>query len=500
MGQQLLFKLDQNPNGRGLRCDGKGLFLGRDALLQRNRDGNFEARPADEIQKILDRAYGADANWESRVRSVKLVAKALNEGDLARATMTAVLMRLPGPGSPISIADVDGVLAKAGFNPDEPRDERGRWTTDGGASGAPNAPHRDPRIRLADYGMSDASNDPVAEAVARVAEAARRANVQPILDGELTPYTDDRGISGDYGDHVGDVQLASTAIPMGSLGIFGANPASWANLRRLADGSLELGSGQIVTAAAILSALDRRRERDAVQSAITKFGLNPTHAADVLAARAYVWAQTAAHWNFADVPLTGPRLESVCQSIMLLELARPGTLEFARQGDWQSTIYLNLAAQGGLSDAAVLESRIRPKNAPAALQTSSESARAALGLRPNDNMRAHHLVPVNIIADNLPLATLASKAGWRTDSFDNLIALPADQRTQASYALETGVVLPIQSSAHPRYDVQTQEEMWRLELRAGGAHTPLEACAILETVAIENRAQILSGAWFPRLR
>lgn len=498
MGQQLLFKLNQNPNGRGLRCDAEGLFLGRDALLQRDRDGNFEARPADEIQKILDRAYGDGANWESRVRSLKLVANALNKGDLARAMMTAVLMRLPDPGSPISIADVDGVLAKAGFDPDEPRDGRGRWTTDGSGSATPAAPHRDPRIQLGDSGRSEGANDPIAAAV-HAAEAAGRASVQPISADDISPYTDD-GSHDDYSNHAGDVRLASTAIPMGPLGLFEASPASWADLKRLADGSLELGSGQVVTAAVLLSALDRSRERAAVLSAITKFGLNPTRAADVLAARAYVYAKTAAPWNFAGVPESGPRLEAVCQSIMLLELARPGTLEAARQGDRLSTTYLTLAAQNGLSDAAVLESRIRPKNAPKALQTTSESARAVLGLQPNDNMRAHHLVPVNIVVDNMPLALLASKAGWDIDSFDNLIALPADRRTQADYFLKTGQALPIQSSAHPRYDVQTQEEIWRLELNTGGARTPLEACAILETVAIENRAQILSGAWFPRLR
>ena len=160
MGQQLLFKLDQNPNGRGLRCDAEGLFLGRDALLQRDRDGNFEARPVGELRKVLHRAYGDDANWESHVRSVKLVAAALNKGDLARAMMTAVLMRLPEPGSPISIADVDGVLEKAGFDPDEPRDEQGRWTTDGSESAAPAA-----------------TNASLAEAVA-LARKPRDANIR----------------------------------------------------------------------------------------------------------------------------------------------------------------------------------------------------------------------------------------------------------------------------------------------------------------------------------
>ena len=499
MGQQLLFKLDQNPNGRGLRCDAEGLFLGRDALLQRNRDGNFEARPVDELQKILGRAYGDDANWESRIRSVQLVAGALNKGDLARATMTAVLMRLPEPGSPISIADVDGVLAKAGFDPDEPRDERGRWTTEGSESTGPNTPHRDPRIQLADIGMSDASNDPVAEAVARATEAARRANVEPISDDELTPYTDHRGTSG-YGDLVGHVQLASTAIPMGPLDIFSTSPASWANLRRLADGSLELGTGQIVTAAVVLAAVDQWRAREAVSSAIAKFGLNPAHAADVLAARAYVWAEHFAPERYFDVPWSGPQFESACQSIMLLELARPGTLYFALHGDRQSNIYLNSAVQEGLDDAAFLESRTRLAHAPAALQSTSTAARAALKLQPNDRMQAHHLIPINIIDKNLGLATLASKAGWRTDSLENLIALPGDTQTQADYFRKTGELLPMQTSAHPIYDAQTQGQIRFEEERYKGALTPLEARAILDEVAFRNTALIRARVWFPYLR
>jgi len=127
MQQLLMFKLDQDSKGRGLRCDSAGLFLGGEALLGRNAAGNFEARPGLELRKTFDRIYGDDADWESRIRSVRLVASALNKGEMARAMMTAVLMRLPDPASPIRIADADGVLEKAGYNPGEPRDQRGRW-------------------------------------------------------------------------------------------------------------------------------------------------------------------------------------------------------------------------------------------------------------------------------------------------------------------------------------------------------------------------------------
>jgi hypothetical protein len=179
--QQLMFKLDQNPNGRGLRCDGDGLFLGYNALLQKNDDGKFEARSDSELQKTLGRIYGDEATWGSHIRSVKLVANALNKGDMARAMMSAVLMRLPDPGDPVRTADTDDALAKAGYDPEEARDERGRWTNGGSGEATPSGAHRDARIQLAEVGGSDASNDPVAEAVARAAATARQNDAPKIV-------------------------------------------------------------------------------------------------------------------------------------------------------------------------------------------------------------------------------------------------------------------------------------------------------------------------------
>jgi hypothetical protein len=129
MAEALLFKLDSK--GRGLRCDQDGLFLGNEPLLERATQNSFQPRASAQIRKILSGAYRAESDWSSRVRSVDVVAKALNNGDVARAMMAAVLMRLPEPGGGIHISDVDGVLAKAGYDPDEPRDSHGRWTTDG---------------------------------------------------------------------------------------------------------------------------------------------------------------------------------------------------------------------------------------------------------------------------------------------------------------------------------------------------------------------------------
>jgi len=161
MRQHVMFKLGTGAAGTGLRCNSEGLFLGSEALLQQDEEGNFHARSSAHLRKVFTGTYREEADWESRIRSVALVANALNKGDMARATMTAVLMRLPDPAGPVRIADVDGGLAKAGFNPNEPRDERGRWTTGGNETRA--------SVQIADADMSDASDDPVAQAAARAA-------------------------------------------------------------------------------------------------------------------------------------------------------------------------------------------------------------------------------------------------------------------------------------------------------------------------------------------
>lgn len=102
---------------------------------------------------------------------MKLVADALNKGEIARAMITAVLMRLPDPAGAIHAADVHCAVAKAGFNPDEARDERGRWTSGGSDGAYADMDLRQAGTQLADAGMSDVSNDPVAQAAARAEDA-----------------------------------------------------------------------------------------------------------------------------------------------------------------------------------------------------------------------------------------------------------------------------------------------------------------------------------------
>jgi len=565
------FHLSPPGKGLGVSCDADGAFIGAIPILDRlQKNSSDEWRPRDcgELSEQLSLHYGLPIDMTSKIGGLRTIANALNKGDVARAQIGTVLLGIPDPpqlakgdGSREQMIKLIRDLHWTGMLKWDP-DEHPRWPAgsadsaggqfapkgetgeaDGWQSSSPvadhsdssgqYAPNRNARIRLADAGMSDAFDDPVAEAVRAVAREQQEstgaaasaaaefdfgggspttqfnsgdssnpipeADGQPVTADGDTPHTNDDGIYADYGTHVGGVQLAGATIPMGSLGITRANPASWANLARLTNGSLELGTGQIITAAALLSALDQSREHDAVWSAISKFGLNPKQAADNLAARAYVWSNTAAPMNFPNVQYSEPELESVSRTIMLLELARPGTLSLSSQGDQLSTTYLKMAAQEGLSDAAILESRVRLPSAPLALQSRSTVARAILKLEDNDNMQAHHLVPVNIVGRNLPLATLASEAGWETDSLDNLIALPSNPQTQARLAAD-GINLPIQNLPHPRYDEQTQNQIDTLKLLAGSPLTPVKARFILDRVAKENLRQIISGEWEPVLK
>ncbi len=127
-----VFKLQQDPKSRGLRCDQEGLFFDGSALLERDETGQFRAKEQGELRKVFGPMSCESIEFKSRVRSVAVVAKALNAGDLARAMMAAVLMRMPSKDDN-KIADKG--LEKGGYNPAEPRDEHGQWTNGGITAG-----------------------------------------------------------------------------------------------------------------------------------------------------------------------------------------------------------------------------------------------------------------------------------------------------------------------------------------------------------------------------
>jgi hypothetical protein len=126
------FRLTNEPGGSGLSCTPAGMSLAGVPLL-RSTPAGFVPRPAFEIASLLKAAYGADADRSPLHSRLGAIAKALNGGDFALAAIAAVHTRTPelGPAAAIRLATSERELTKYNYNPDEPRDWHGRWTTGG---------------------------------------------------------------------------------------------------------------------------------------------------------------------------------------------------------------------------------------------------------------------------------------------------------------------------------------------------------------------------------
>ena len=65
------------------------------------------------------------------MRSLEIIAKALDDGNVALAKIATLQLGLPElpDGAAVNRMAAADRLLKAGYNPNEPRDELGRWTT-----------------------------------------------------------------------------------------------------------------------------------------------------------------------------------------------------------------------------------------------------------------------------------------------------------------------------------------------------------------------------------
>jgi hypothetical protein len=115
--------------GVGLACDEQGIALGPVILVEALAAGPgrvFRPRPAEEIARTLALAYDdlAPTDIARCLARLDVAAKALEAGDLAKASVAAVLLKLPD-------LSVDGFAKLAAapslkkYTPSQPRDERG---------------------------------------------------------------------------------------------------------------------------------------------------------------------------------------------------------------------------------------------------------------------------------------------------------------------------------------------------------------------------------------
>jgi hypothetical protein len=208
------FRLSAAPDGRGLRCEPDGLFLAGVSLLHKTSRG-LVLRPTDELSALIFAAYGEVVDPGRVSRGLRAAAEALNRGDTALAMMEALHLQFPelDDEAAARIAAVDEFLAK--YDPDEPRDWRGRWTT--GGAGGPDATQtgttpnsaRGSRAATGDRGDSGASTvgllnadrapEPTSDSTSALSSPANAASEIA----EVTPDTiDPAAYNGRYHDEV----------------------------------------------------------------------------------------------------------------------------------------------------------------------------------------------------------------------------------------------------------------------------------------------------------
>ncbi len=134
---------EPGPDNRRVYCDDDGVFIGPGcALIQAETDlagrKNYKPRPQSEIARLLDAAHVTRFGLDALMSRLNAIAKALDDGDLGLAWIGALQLGLPelADGAAVSRMAAADRLLKAGFNPDEPRDWHGRWTTGGSADSA----------------------------------------------------------------------------------------------------------------------------------------------------------------------------------------------------------------------------------------------------------------------------------------------------------------------------------------------------------------------------
>jgi hypothetical protein len=134
-GPVRMFRLSNVPGERGLSCTPDGVALAGVPLVRKTPAG-FVPRTAADIASLLKSAYGDQPMaLQSRLSAI---TQALNRGDFATAMIAAVHTRTPELTAEAAarLVQADQELAKYNYNPEEPRDERGRWTRDGSAASA----------------------------------------------------------------------------------------------------------------------------------------------------------------------------------------------------------------------------------------------------------------------------------------------------------------------------------------------------------------------------
>jgi len=122
--------LASRRDDRRVFCGSEGLFVGPVPLLESAPHScgarHFAPRPLAEVNRDLERCYGLPVDASAIEGAIAAVARALNDGDPARACIAAVFLRLPDipEASPQALLKCATALAERGLLKADPNDPK----------------------------------------------------------------------------------------------------------------------------------------------------------------------------------------------------------------------------------------------------------------------------------------------------------------------------------------------------------------------------------------
>jgi len=125
----------RGPTSRGFAVDEMGATLGPNCVLVRRTSKGFRCATPAEAAAIQDFVFGTARRPDWLFGQCCRIAKALGDGQIALAQIYGVQTSPPELGEDdLATLAKAAPFIKANFDPDEPRDWHGRWSTDGDAA------------------------------------------------------------------------------------------------------------------------------------------------------------------------------------------------------------------------------------------------------------------------------------------------------------------------------------------------------------------------------
>ncbi len=127
---------DRGPGCRGLAVDAEGVMLGPDCVLvHRLPGGRYRPAGPDAVALLARALFDDDAGLRRLPIVLSGIVAALDRGDLVKAQLLGLEIPIDRLDEPrLQRLGRASDLLKDGFDPNQLRDERGRWAREGGAA------------------------------------------------------------------------------------------------------------------------------------------------------------------------------------------------------------------------------------------------------------------------------------------------------------------------------------------------------------------------------